>query len=71
MRSCKTSGMLRRQLGILDSAKEGITILRNVIKYLLVDTEQHLGRIESSKIFFSKRAPFFKRQCNIPNKTCQ
>jgi glutamate racemase len=47
MRSCKTYGMLRRQIGLFDSANEGITILRNVIKYLPVDTAQHLGRLES------------------------
>jgi hypothetical protein len=51
MRSCKISGILRRQLGLLDYANEGITILRSVIKYLPVKTAQHLGRLESSKIF--------------------
>jgi hypothetical protein len=58
MRSCKTSGLLRCQLGLLDSANEEITILQNVIKYLPVDMAQHLGRLESSKIFFPQNEPF-------------
>jgi hypothetical protein len=52
--------MLHRKLGLLDTANEGKTILRNVIKYLPVDTAQHLGRLESSQIFFFKTSPFLE-----------
>jgi hypothetical protein len=60
MRSCKTSGVLRCQLGLLDFANEGITILRNVIKYLPLDTAQHLGGMNLQRYFFLKTSPFLE-----------
>ena len=60
MSSCKTSGMLRRQLGLLDSANEGIMILRNVIKYLPVDTAQISEDLNLQRFFFLKTRHFLE-----------